>query len=285
MIMNAKILGEKIQKLRKERGLTQSTLAGKAITRNMLSSIENGKALPSLDTLKYIADTLSVSPSYLISEEDDILFYEKKELISQIYRAYAAKNYTACINLINSLTDKDNELLFLLASSYLYLGKIHINHGSLLKALECLDYAYKFSSETVIETEHLNAQILLYQSIAKNVQSPLLEFDTQKYSASLLNSVDFEFFKYLTLDYSYAFENAVLSLHLEAKKLMLERNYNEAIKRLLNASELSKKEDFKAFVIFGIYTDLEYCYKQLYNFEKAYLYSTKRITLLESFKT
>ncbi|MBE6645291.1 MAG: helix-turn-helix transcriptional regulator [Ruminococcaceae bacterium] len=283
--MNAKFIGEKIKKLRKERGLTQSELAGKIITRNMLSSIENGKALPSLETLNYIAANLEVPPSYLISEEDDILFYRKKELISQIYRAYSAKNYTACINLINSISDTDNELSFLLASSYLFLGKIHINHGSLLKAIECLDNAYRFSSQTVIETDHLNAQILLYQSIAKNVQSPLLEFDAQKYSANLLNSVDFEFFKYLTLDYSFAFENAVLSLHLEAKKLMLERNYNEAIKRLLNASELSKKDDFNAFVIFGIYTDLEYCYKQLYNFEKAYLYSTKRITLLENFKT
>ena len=97
-------------------------------------------------------------------------------------------------------------------------------------------------------------------------------------------SVDFEFYKYLTQDFSYSFENPVFSLHLESKKLMHERNYTEAIKRLLNASELSKKEDFNAFVIFGIYTDLEYCYKQLYDYEKAYLYSTKRMTLLESFK-
>ena len=66
---------------------------------------------------------------------------------------------------------------------------------------------------------------------------------------------------------------------------MQERNYTEAIKRLLNASEISKKDDFNSYVIFGIYTDLEYCYKQLYNFEKAYLYSTKRMTLLENFKT
>jgi len=108
--MNAKFIGEKIKKLRKERGLTQSELAGKIITRNMLSSIENGKALPSLETLNYIAANLEVPPSYLISEEDDILFYRKKELISQIYRAYSAKNYTACINLINSISDTDNEL-------------------------------------------------------------------------------------------------------------------------------------------------------------------------------
>ena len=285
--MNKKLLGEKIKRLRTMRGLTQAELAGTVITRNMLSNIENGKALPSLDTLEYIAESLSVSASYLISEDDDLVFFEKKALISRIYRAYSAKNYPACINLIKSIDESgiDSELSYLLASSYLLLGKKHINHGSLVKALEALECSEKYSNKTVIETEHLKAQIQMYKSIAKNVQSPLLEFDERKYSESLIESVDFEFYKYLTQNFEYAFENAVFSLHLEAKKLMQERNYNEAIKRLLNASELSKKEDFNSFVIFGIYTDLEYCYKQLYNFEKAYLYSTKRITLLESFKS
>lgn len=283
--MNTNLLGEKIKKLRKMRGLTQAELVGNTVTRNMLSNIENGKASPSLDTLISIANRLSVSVSYLISEDDDLVFYEKKRKIPQIYRAYSAKNYPACINLINTIDEKDNELYYLLAASHLGLGKKEIAHGSLVKATKNLEAAIEYSVKTAIETEHLDAQASMYLSIAKNVQSPLLEFDSQKYVGLLVNSVDYEFFKYLTLDFSYSFENAVFSLHLESKKLMQETNYNEAIKRLLNASELSKKEDFNAFVIFGIYTDLEYCYKQLYNFEKAYLYSTKRMTLLESFKT
>lgn len=283
--MNTNLLGEKIKKLRKMRGLTQAELVGNTVTRNMLSNIENGKASPSLDTLISIANRLSVSVSYLISEDDDLVFYEKKRKIPQIYRAYSAKNYPACINLINTIDEKDNELYYLLAASHLGLGKKEIAHGSLVKATKNLEAAIEYSVKTAIETEHLDAQASMYLSIAKNIQSPLLEFDSQKYVGLLVNSVDYEFFKYLTLDFSYSFENAVFSLHLESKKLMQETNYNEAIKRLLNASELSKKEDFNAFVIFGIYTDLEYCYKQLYNFEKAYLYSTKRMTLLESFKT
>ena len=277
-------IGEKIKNIRCAKMMTQQELAGEFITRNMLSSIENGKASPSLETLMNIADRLSVSVSYLISEEDDFVFYEKKKKISQIYRAYSAKNYPASINLINSIEEKDNELYYLLAASHLELGKKEVAHGSLVKASKNLEEAMEYSSKTAISTEHLEAQAAMYLSIAKNVQSPLLEFDSQKYVGLLICSVDYEFFKYLTLDFSYSFENAVFSLHLESKKLMQERNYTEAVKRLLNASELSKKEDFNAFVIFGIYTDLEYCYKQLYNFEKAYLYSTKRITLLESFK-
>ncbi len=283
--MTQNILGKKIKELRKARGLTQSQLAGEQVTRNMLSSIENGSANPSLETLKYLADGLSISVSYLISEEDDLVFYEKKTLISKIYRAYEAKNYSSCINLINTISEKDNELYYLLASSHLELAKYNVAHGSLITASKNLEFAEEFANKTKINTQHIEAQIPMYFSIAKNIQSPLLEFDAQKYNSSLMSSVEFEFFKYLTLDFSYAFETPTLALHMEAKNLMKERNYQEAIKRLLNAAELSKKEDYNAFVVFSIYSDLEYSYKQLYDYEKAYLYSSKRMTLLESFKT
>ena len=278
-------LGEKIKQTRKMRGMTQASIAGEKITRNMLSCIENGTANPSLDTLEYIADKLSVPTEFLIAADDNLGFYQKKSLINKIYRAYDAKNYTACITLIETITETDDELSFLLADSYLELGKQSICRGSLLKALGYLEHSEEHRRKTRIKSHHLEAQTAMYISIAKNIQSPLLEFDALKYTTALADSVDFEFFKYLTIDSSYAFETPTYSLHMEAKTLIKERNYIEATKRLLNAVELSKNEAYNAFVVFSLYTDLEYCYKQLYNYEKAYLYSSKRMTLLESFKT
>lgn len=280
-----KTLGEKIKQIRKLKGMTQSSIAGDKITRNMLSCIENGTANPSLDTLKYIAEKLSVPTEFLVADEDNLAFYQKKELINKIYRAYAAKNYTACIALIGAISEADDELNFLLASSYLELGEQSVAHGSLIKALTQLKLAEDHVHKTRINTSHLEARIAMYISIAKNIQSPLLEFDALKYTAALGDSVAFEFFKYLTMDSEYAFETPTFSLHMEAKNLIKERNYTEATKRLLNAIELSKNESYNAFVVFSLYTDLEYCYKQLYNYEKAYLYSSKRMTLLESFKS
>lgn len=279
------ILGEKIKKTRLMRGMTQSSIADGKITRNMLSCIENGTAKPSLDTLQYIAERLSVPVEFLISDDDNLAFYQKKQLINKIYRAYDAKNYSACIALIENISETDDELNFLLADSYSELGKQNTARGSLLKAIECLERAEEYVYKTRIKTSHLEARIAMYISIAKNIQSPLLEFDALKYTAALSDSVDFEFFKYLTIDASYAYETPTYSLHMEAKTLIKERNYTEATKRLLNAVELSKNESYDAFVVFSLYTDLEYCYKQLYNYEKAYLYSSKRMTLLESFKT
>ena len=278
-------LGKKIKALRKAKGLTQAELTGNKITRNMLSSIENGIANPSLDTLQYIADGLGVPVSYLISEEDDLFFFQKKEKIEKIYRAYEAKNYTACINIINSLTSKDSELQYILASAYLELGKQNVANGALLTARKNLELAAESCSNTKLNTLHIEAQIPMYSSIAKNVQSPLLEFDYQKYTALLNDGMDYEFFSYLTMDFSHTFEAPVYRLHMEAKAIIKERNYTEAVKRLLSATELSKNDSYNAFVIFSIYTDLEYSYKQLYDYENAYLYSTKRMTLLEGFKT
>jgi len=283
MIRNT--LGKKIKALRKAKGLTQSALAGNKITRNMLSSIENGVALPSLDTLLHIADELGISVSYLVSEDEDFLFFQKKEKIEKIYRAYEAKNFTACLNLINSLVGKDNELNYISASCYLELGKQNVANGALITALKNLKSAAECCELTKIDTRHIEAEIPMYAAIAKNIQSPLLEFDSEKYINALTDSMEFEFFCYLTMDTSHSFKDPVFKLHMEAKALIKERNYTEATKKLLNAAELSKNESYNAFIIFSIYTDLEYAYKQLYNFENAYLYSTKRMTLIEEFKS
>ena len=53
-------IGEKIKTLRQSKRMTQAELSGDQITRNMLSLIENGSALPSLPTIIYIAERLNV---------------------------------------------------------------------------------------------------------------------------------------------------------------------------------------------------------------------------------
>jgi transcriptional regulator with XRE-family HTH domain len=55
-------LGERIRGLRAERGLQQRQLADKAnLTPSMVSQIESGRLTPSLNTLRRLADALSVS--------------------------------------------------------------------------------------------------------------------------------------------------------------------------------------------------------------------------------
>jgi len=50
----AERIGIKVRHLRNSRGLTQKELAGDLISRNMLSMIESGAALPSIESLIHI---------------------------------------------------------------------------------------------------------------------------------------------------------------------------------------------------------------------------------------
>ena len=278
-------LGEKIKAARKAKKMTQSRLTKDKITRNMLSRIESGTANPSLDTIRYLANELSIPVSYLLSDNDDLLFYEKAEKLDAIYSAYSAKEYKHCISKINSLSSLDNELAFILASSHFELAKISIADGALVTAARHLDMALENSEKTLLDTSVIEAVIPMYRAIAQNVQSPLLEFDPEIYKDKILSSFDFELYKFLTQDYEYDYRDKFIRNHAKAKLLIKERRYKEAIPLLTEAAELSSEARYNAFIMFGIYADLENCYKQLYDFENAYRYSSKRMSMLEGFKS
>jgi len=64
-------LGEKIKKIRNEKGFSLRDLAGKVdLSASFLSQIEQGKASPSIENLKKIANCLDVRVSYLIEDEE-----------------------------------------------------------------------------------------------------------------------------------------------------------------------------------------------------------------------
>lgn len=58
--MNAAELGTRIKEARIAKKMTQSQVVGTFITRNMLSQIENGIAMPSINTLEYLAEVLDL---------------------------------------------------------------------------------------------------------------------------------------------------------------------------------------------------------------------------------
>ena len=278
-------LGEKIKNIRTARKITQKALAGDKITRNMLSQIESGKATPSLETLKYIADELDLPIAYFFSEESDTFFYKKMAAMSKIYEALEKRAYAHTINLVNRLEKNDDELYFILVSAHFELGKQSFFNGALLTAKENFDLAREYSEKTVFNTEHITAIMPMYLAIIKNVQAPLLEFDIYDYQRGLYETFDYEFFKYITLDSGYPYKNEVYKNHLKAKALIKSRNYSEALKILSSLADESMEKSYNAFAVFNIYSDIENCYKQLYDFENAYRFASKRLSLLEGFKT
>ncbi|MBQ4071758.1 MAG: helix-turn-helix transcriptional regulator [Clostridia bacterium] len=278
-------LGEKIKTARKMRKLTQKSLAGDKITRNMISRIESGIANPSLDTLKYLARKLSLPLAYLLSDGDDLFFYEKNENISSIYSAYKDKDFSLCINRIKSLSDIDSELAYIACTASYELGKSHLFKGEIMSASRCFADARKYSALTLLDARHILSSMQMYEAIAENVQSPLLEFDKDVYLEGIRDVFDYEFYKYLTQDFSYSFNNEVMSEHVRAKRMIKQKRYAEAVEILNETVSLIHSSTFNAYILFGVYFDLEQCSKELRDFENAYKYSNKRLSMLEGFKS
>ena len=278
-------LGEKIKKARLEKKMTQSRLCESRITRNMLSEIENGKASPSFDTLAYIAKRLSLPLAYFLSEEDSPFIYLKSEAISDIKAAFVKKSYKECIAKIEKLGTYDDELYLLLSECYFELGKKSVLNGSLFSGERYLSKALEYADLTVYDTSRIKSSSLIYNALAKNMQSPLLEFDSKSYVLAVEEGFDYDFYRYLIGDSSYEQKNPLFSKHIKAKALIKDRKYSEAIALMKELEEERTKESYNAYVVLGLYTDLEKCYKQLLDFENAYRYASKRLSIIEGFKS
>ena len=276
-------IGQKIKTARREKKLTQADLSKNIITRNMLCAIENGNATPSLDTLIKIAERLELPVSYLVSENEDMFLYKKSESINKITSALKAKNYKAAIERALSLGKLDDEIAYIVAFSNFKLAESAVKLGSLQSASLYLKEFKNYRKYTVYDLTVEDSLYEIYSAISKNIQAPLLEFNENEY-LKVLKTVEYEYCKYLLMDYDYPYTIVAFKNHLKSKQLIRERKYQDAVKLLTEIAD-NKNPDYDAYLIFGVYTDLETCYKQLYDFENAYRYSSKRMSLLESFKS
>ena len=101
-------LGKRLKEARIARKMTQSEVVGTFITRNMLSQIESGKAMPSVETLQYLAEVLGISPQSLISvpsllSEPDQIQPDPLELLSDAKDALRNRQYRTVLSLCSDL--------------------------------------------------------------------------------------------------------------------------------------------------------------------------------------
>ena len=278
-------IGEKIRHARIERKLTQAEVAEDKITRNMLSAIESNKALPSLDTLFYIAAKLELPVAYLISDETDISAHKKNGLIGDVRAAFASKRYEECLALVERIGVMDDELAYICAYSNFELGAFMANNGFFARAEQYLSAAEEYAKETVYDTSTIECRIPLYTSFVKNVNAPLLDFDIDAFERSASSALDLEFFKYVCNDLEYQYKDERFRKHVAAKIKIKERKYYDAINILLELAESKSRFEYNAYFMYSVYSDLDKCYKQITDFENAYKYSEKRISMLEGFNS
>lgn len=279
-------LGEKVKKRRRELGLTQAALAGEQITRNMLSQIENGGAEPSLATLRYLAAQLGMPVGYFLSEEADEFFYRKQSCYPRLLSLFRAGNYSDCLRTFErEISECDDELGLMMAVSSFACGKRAFATGAMDSAVSYLSATMDYTSETVYPTAYLRAGCRLLLAIAGNVQAPLLEFNEPAYIDCLREAGCLDVYCYLTERRDYVYENHFFADHLAARDIMRQGDYVGALREFCRIEEQKGAEEITAFLLFRLYADMEVAYREVGNYEGAYRYSTKRMSLLSAFRS
>lgn len=155
-------LGQKIKTARLERGMTQKELVGEAITRNMLSKIENDAATPSVRTLDYLARTLDLPVGYFLGESG-LSDGSVPDGLDGARAAYRDGRWLDCLAALDA--DKHagstDEGYLLHARAGSYAAAQALEQGDLTSARELAESALYYNQEGMYYSASLDARILL----------------------------------------------------------------------------------------------------------------------------
>ena len=179
----------------------------------------------------------------------------------------------------------DDEIAFGLAYAYYRIGAAHTYSGEMKSAEQALVTSLEYSEKTVYKTDFIRAGCILLLSISRNVQAPLLEFESDKFAELIDDSVNYELYRYLVDDAAYEYSFKPYGEHLRAKELMRARQWRRALNILFELEKDNGISGISAYLIFRIYSDIEICSRELGDFENAYKFSNKRIAMLAAFKS
>ena len=289
-------IGEKIRALRLSRSMTQKDLAGGSVTRNMLSLIENGNALPSLPTLVDLADRLGVPVGYFFAvSEEEIAAFTKMSRIGEIRRLFREGEHEMCLRVCREIPCPDDDILLISAECSLALAVNACHRHALVTATTNLAEANEAASRCSCPAESLLATIDFMTQLIRCVTHPILPenvLDASRYSTSRIST---EFFAYLRAlsfldtdrvsDASALLRSGLIVTPMyqdvvSAKEMMRQNRHDKAFP-LLQKVLADSNPGF--FTTFRALDALESCASTLGDFKNAYQYSTQKIKLLEQF--
>lgn len=294
-------IGSKIKQLRTKKLMTQSELAGAEITRNMLSRIENGAALPSLGTIAYLAGRLGVPAGYLLSEGEEEFIYNKTAVMKNIRRAYTDGNFELCRDIcLSSFNEFDDELELVLTDCCLGVAETYMKEGRLRNARDYLDEALVHSANTMFNTVTQKNSIAVMFELLKEISPALDSNETDTViSDDLIHPAIFDSIlcKYITVildkdkydafvdDLSKNQKNSLsekdklFALHLKARNLIQNKNYSAALKLLTETTD--SDEVPPRLLLYLACSDMEICFREMNDYKGAYEFSQNKIEILE----
>ena len=287
-------IGEKIKLIRTSKCITQKQLAGEYITRNMLSRIENGIAVPSVQTMLYLADKLNVPVGFLLAEENEEPVYRKIYSIDNIKRAFIDGNFRICRDICMSVDIDDDEINLILSKCNLEIAKEEFNSGKLKSAGKYFEEAIDYSDRTVYSNGVVYAIASVYYRYMRRI-SPTLGGDIECKANEEVLAYSDKFCTYVVelenldetsdkniniseTDDAYSDEDP-LKDHILALKYMKKSNYKMAFEIL---NKILKSQMFVSDpVLCDVFGHLEICAKEIEDYKSAYEYAAGRMNLLE----
>jgi transcriptional regulator with XRE-family HTH domain len=155
-------LGEKIRQARLEAGLSQRTLCGDVITRNMLSQIENGSAKPSMATLQYLAKGLGKPVGFFLEEQS--MLSPNPQIMLDARQAYAVKDHARVLSLLENyqgpdpMFDEEKHYLWALSSLALAENQLHTAPQTAEKYLEQINHHSIYYTEAMEQRRRMLLQ-------------------------------------------------------------------------------------------------------------------------------
>lgn len=262
-------LGEKLRQARLEAGMSQRTLCGGEITRNMLSRIENGAAQPSMRTLQYLADQLGKPMSFFLEEQSVVS--SNQQVMTSARQLYDLAQYDQAMAALEDYAQPDpvydREKALLTVLIRLGLAERAISQRKERYARELLENT---DTRGVYCSEALNRQrILLLGRLGGKQrlcsQLPSLDEELKLRSGEAIHQGDVRRGAHLLE--SMQRRDTPEWMLLRGEAYLAEGAYQDAVRCFQKAEEA-----FPAEVI----PMLENCYRELGDYKQAYLYACKQ---------
>jgi len=294
-------LGAKVRRLRIASQMTQAELAGDQITRNMLSQIENGSALPSLSTIQYLAQKLDIPAGYFFAEEEDEFQYRKMQKSKEIRRAYESRAWQRCMELCQeNLGGSDDELNMILCQCAYQLALQAFADGRLCAAHTCFVQTLAYASQTLYvptSVVHTAYGYLIFLAkfdpaleIPAFIQAPPTNINSDQpwFSCYLMILRAIEQGELETAEnlmHLPDFSDTTYATHANARIAMANREYGTAIRMIEDLLTPDRGLPPSRPMTYLLYLDLEVCCREIGDFERAYRYTTSRVKLLDALLT
>ena len=255
-------LGQRIREARLSAGLSQKALCGETITRNMLSLIESGKAKPSMQTLRYLAEQLGKPMSYFL--EEDTILSPNQQRMAAAREAFSEKRYKDCLSTLSDYTPDgifDDEAMLLQDLSLLESAQNALADHRNIYARELLN---RMTFQGIYQQEERKlAQLYLLSQAGESVDLPPIDEVLLIQAQAQFNQGRFHRAKSLL----QAMETKTPQTHLLLGKIAAAgKEFETAKEHLLLAEETFPKETVPL---------LEQCYWELEDYKMAYTYARK----------